>query len=153
MDDLHSSREEDGTSKTIDPQDLLGSLLLADIDLIILGLGVSVSRVVGFLRGTSAVVVILVKGHAFPTIVKVRPVGCDPLVLVDDFTPVEDNIGLLETMFDEEAVFVFVFPVDVMSLVNLTLLSLFFGVTATNLSLELLMLRQIILVHLVVQMS
>ncbi|GKE40602.1 hypothetical protein Tco_1464007, partial [Tanacetum coccineum] len=70
LDDLHSSREEDGTSETIDPQDLLG-------------LGVSVSRAIGFLRGTLAVVVILVKGHAFPTIVKIRPVGCDPLALVD----------------------------------------------------------------------
>ncbi|GKF79961.1 hypothetical protein Tco_0235529, partial [Tanacetum coccineum] len=58
----------------------------------LLGLSVSVSRAVGFLRGTSVVVVILVKGHAFPTIVKVRPVGCDPLALVDGFTPVEDNI-------------------------------------------------------------
>ncbi|GJT72478.1 reverse transcriptase domain-containing protein [Tanacetum coccineum] len=64
----------------MDPQDLVGSFLLADIDLIIL--------------------------------------GCDPLALVDGFTPVEDNI------------------------VNLTLLSLFFGVIATNLSLELLMLGQ-----------
>ncbi|GJT51204.1 hypothetical protein Tco_0977361 [Tanacetum coccineum] len=54
-----------------------------------------------------AVVVILVKGHVFPTIVKVRPVGFDPLALVDDFTPVEDNIGLLETWFDDEAIFVF----------------------------------------------
>ncbi|GJS03778.1 hypothetical protein Tco_0320286 [Tanacetum coccineum] len=75
LDSLHSFREEDETSKTMDPQDLMGSFLLADIDLIILGLGVSLSRAVGFLRGTSAVVVILVKGHAFPTIVKVRPVG------------------------------------------------------------------------------
>ncbi|GKB52291.1 hypothetical protein Tco_0903044, partial [Tanacetum coccineum] len=58
LDDLHSSREEDGTSETMDPQDLLG-------------LGVSLSRAVGFLRGTSVVVVILVKGHTFPTIVKV----------------------------------------------------------------------------------
>ncbi|GKF89212.1 hypothetical protein Tco_0263175, partial [Tanacetum coccineum] len=56
LDDMHSSREEDGTSKTMDPQDLLGSLLLANIDLIILGLGVSVSRAVGSLRGTLAVV-------------------------------------------------------------------------------------------------
>ncbi|GKF73023.1 hypothetical protein Tco_0219355 [Tanacetum coccineum] len=64
LDDLHSSREEYGTSKTIDPQDLLGSFLLA-------GVGVSFSRAVGFLRGTSVVVVILVKGHAFPTIVKI----------------------------------------------------------------------------------
>ncbi|GJU95772.1 hypothetical protein Tco_1320528 [Tanacetum coccineum] len=102
LDDLHSSREEDGTSETMDPQDLLGSFLLADKDLIFLG--VSLSRAVGFLRGTSAIVVILVKGHAFPTIVRVRPVGCDPLALVDGFTHVEDNIGLLETKFDEEAI-------------------------------------------------
>ncbi|GKA50138.1 hypothetical protein Tco_0743211 [Tanacetum coccineum] len=39
-------------------------------------LGVSLSRAVGFLRGTLAVV-ILVKGHAFPTILKVRPVDMD----------------------------------------------------------------------------
>ncbi|GKD53047.1 hypothetical protein Tco_1286434, partial [Tanacetum coccineum] len=70
------------------------------------------------------------------------PLGCDPLALVDDFTPVEDNIGLLETRFDEEAIFVFVLLEDVTGSVNLTLLSLFFGVTTTNLSLELLMLGQ-----------
>ncbi|GJU22873.1 hypothetical protein Tco_1156215 [Tanacetum coccineum] len=108
LDNLHSSREEDGTLETIDPQDLLGSLLLADIDLIIL--------------------------------------GCDPLHCVDDYTLVEDNIGLLETRFDEEAVFVFVFPEDATGSVNLTLLSLFFGITATNLSLELLMLGQVCLI-------
>ncbi|GKD56985.1 hypothetical protein Tco_1290372, partial [Tanacetum coccineum] len=68
--------------------------------------------------------------------------GCYPLALADGFTPVEDNIGLLETRFDEEAVFVFVFPKDVTGLVNLTLLSLFFGVTTTNFSFELLMLGQ-----------
>ncbi|GJR79327.1 hypothetical protein Tco_0150112 [Tanacetum coccineum] len=68
LDDLHSSREEDGTSETMDPQ----------------GLGVSLSRAVGFLRGTSVVMVILVKGHAFPTIVKARPVDLD---LVRAFTP------------------------------------------------------------------
>ncbi|GJU01796.1 hypothetical protein Tco_1220260 [Tanacetum coccineum] len=64
------------------------------------------------------------------------PLGCDPLALVDGFTPVEDNICLLETKFDEEAVFVFVFPEEVTVLVNITLLSLFFGVTATNFSLN-----------------
>ncbi|GKC04105.1 hypothetical protein Tco_0995715 [Tanacetum coccineum] len=105
LEDLHSSREEDGTLETMDPQDLLGSFLLA-------GIGVSVSRAVGFLRGTSVVMVILVKGHTFPTIVKVRPVGYDLLALVDGFIPVEDNIG----------------------------------VTTTNLSLELLMLGQGLLV-------
>ncbi|GKE98793.1 hypothetical protein Tco_0022144 [Tanacetum coccineum] len=46
-----------------------------DCCLEIQSIGVSLSRAVGFLRGTSAVVVILVKGHAFPTIVKVRPVA------------------------------------------------------------------------------
>ncbi|GKE84109.1 hypothetical protein Tco_1557851 [Tanacetum coccineum] len=45
LDDLHSSREEDGTLETMDPQDLL------------VGLGVSLSRAIGFLRGTSVVVV------------------------------------------------------------------------------------------------
>nr|GEV67845.1 putative reverse transcriptase domain-containing protein [Tanacetum cinerariifolium] len=65
-----------------------------------LGLGVYVSKAVGFLRGTSEVMVILVKGHAFPTILIVQLVGCDPLALVDDFTPVEDNIGLLETRYN-----------------------------------------------------
>ncbi|GJX59309.1 hypothetical protein Tco_0290699 [Tanacetum coccineum] len=149
LDDLHSSREEYGTSKTMDPQDLLGSFLLVDIDLIILSLlmgtlvldfprfslikaivthcalGVSLSRAVGFLRGT------------------LSSCGCDPLALVYGFTPIEDNISLLETRFDEEAVFVFVFPEDVMGSVNLTFLSLFFGITSTNLSLELLMLGQV----------
>ncbi|GKF54666.1 hypothetical protein Tco_0165006, partial [Tanacetum coccineum] len=92
LDNLQSSREEDGTLETMDPHDLLGSFLLAEIDLLFLGLGASIYRADGVLGGTSVVVVILVKGHAFPTIVKVRPVGCDPLVLVDCFTLVEDNI-------------------------------------------------------------
>nr|GEU82421.1 R-linalool synthase QH1, chloroplastic-like [Tanacetum cinerariifolium] len=81
LDNLHSSREEDGTLEAVDPQDLL---------------------------------------------------GCDPLALVDGFTHVEDNTGLLETRFDEEALFVIVFPEDVTRSVNLTLLSLFVEVTATN---------------------
>nr|GEY48072.1 hypothetical protein [Tanacetum cinerariifolium] len=38
------------------------------------GLGVLLSRGKGFLKGTLAVVVIQIKGHAFPTIVKVLPV-------------------------------------------------------------------------------
>ncbi|GJU56256.1 hypothetical protein Tco_1229970, partial [Tanacetum coccineum] len=86
LDDLHSSREEDGTSETKKEPINLGDLYY----------------------------------------------GCDPLALVDGFIHVEDNIGLLETKFDEEEVFVFVFPEDVTGSVNLTLLSLFFGVTATN---------------------
>ncbi|GJV97329.1 hypothetical protein Tco_1548906 [Tanacetum coccineum] len=87
LDDLHSSREEDGTSKTMDPQDLLGSFLLADTDL----------RTLDLLTGTLVLDFL----------------GCDPLALVDGFTPVEDNIGLLETKFVEEEVSVFVFPGDI----------------------------------------
>ncbi|GKF10124.1 hypothetical protein Tco_0048050 [Tanacetum coccineum] len=65
LDDLHLLRKEDGTLEIMDPQDLL------------VGLDVSLSRSTGFLRGASVVVVILVKGHAFPMIVKVRPVDLD----------------------------------------------------------------------------
>ncbi|GJV30902.1 hypothetical protein Tco_1391302 [Tanacetum coccineum] len=97
LDNVHSLREVDGILVFVDPRDLLGSCLLADIGFITLvlltdsvflfflgfleytklttGLGDSDSRTIGFLEGTSLVVVILVKGHAFPTIVKVRPVG------------------------------------------------------------------------------
>ncbi|GJY83792.1 hypothetical protein Tco_0497168 [Tanacetum coccineum] len=121
LDDLQSSREEDETSETMDPQDWLGSFLLADIDL----------RTLDLLIGTLVLDFL----------------GCDPLALVDGFTPVEDNIGLLETKFVEEEVFVFVFPKDVMGSVNLTLLSLFFGITATNFSSVLLTLRQVLLMY------
>nr|GFC34190.1 hypothetical protein [Tanacetum cinerariifolium] len=38
LDNLHSSREEDGTLETVDLQNLLGSFLLADKDLICLDL-------------------------------------------------------------------------------------------------------------------
>ncbi|GJR41197.1 hypothetical protein Tco_1216881 [Tanacetum coccineum] len=116
LDDLQASREEDGTLETVDPQDLLGSLLLAD--LIILDL----------LTGSVDLVF----------------VGCDPLALVDDHTPVEDNTCLLEARLDDKYVFVFVFPEDVRGSVNLTLLSLFLGVTTTNYSPELLILGQVL---------
>nr|GEY55188.1 hypothetical protein [Tanacetum cinerariifolium] len=97
----------------------------------------------GFLKGTLVVVVILVKGHAFPTIVKVLPVGCDPLALVGKFTPVEDNIGLLETKFNEDAILMGVFPDEVTGSVNLTFLVLFIRVTAISLSPKSLMQGQI----------
>nr|GEZ03964.1 integrase, catalytic region, zinc finger, CCHC-type, peptidase aspartic, catalytic [Tanacetum cinerariifolium] len=42
-----------------------------------IGLGGLLSRVIGVLRGTLAVVVILVKGHAFPTTVNVLPVDLE----------------------------------------------------------------------------
>ncbi|GJS17126.1 reverse transcriptase domain-containing protein [Tanacetum coccineum] len=69
LDNLHSFKEVDGILVFVDPQDLLGSCLLADI-----GLGDSESRTIGFLEGTTLVVVILVKGQAFPTMMKV-PTG------------------------------------------------------------------------------
>nr|GEV37291.1 retrovirus-related Pol polyprotein from transposon TNT 1-94 [Tanacetum cinerariifolium] len=106
LDNMHSIVEEDGTLETVDPQDLLG-------------LGVLLSRGMSFLRGTLVVVVILVKGRAFPTIVKVLPVGCDPLALVGRVTHVEDSIGLLKTMFDEDDVLMGLFPDEVTGSVNL----------------------------------
>nr|GFB24868.1 hypothetical protein [Tanacetum cinerariifolium] len=121
LDNLYSSVEDDGTLEIVNPQDLLG-------------LGVLLSRAMGFLRGTLAVVVILVKGHAFSTIVKVLPVGYDPLALVGKFTPVEDIKGLLETTFDEDVVLMGVYPDEVTGSINLTFLVLFIGVTAISLS-------------------
>nr|GEY23810.1 hypothetical protein [Tanacetum cinerariifolium] len=101
LDNLHSIVEKDGTLEIVNPQDLLG-------------LDVLLSRGIGFRRGTLVVVVILFKGHTFLTIVKVLPVGgCDPLALVGKFTPVEDSIGLLKTMFDEDVVLIGVFPDEV----------------------------------------
>nr|GFA93249.1 hypothetical protein [Tanacetum cinerariifolium] len=95
-------------------------------------LGVLLSRRMGFLRCTLAVMVILVKGHAFPTIVKVLPVGCDPLALVGKVTPVEDIIGLLETTFNEDDVLMGLFPDEVTGFVNLTFLVLFIEVTVIS---------------------
>ncbi|GJR81237.1 hypothetical protein Tco_0152022 [Tanacetum coccineum] len=56
--------------------------------------------------------------------------SCDPLALAESLTPVECNTCLLETMFEVE--FVFVFSVDLSDSTNLTFLSFFLGVTATN---------------------
>ncbi|GKE23723.1 hypothetical protein Tco_1435235 [Tanacetum coccineum] len=52
LDDLHSLREGDGTSETLDPQDLLGSFLFADTDLRTLDLltGTLVLDFLGFLE-------------------------------------------------------------------------------------------------------
>ncbi|GKF92968.1 hypothetical protein Tco_0279687, partial [Tanacetum coccineum] len=69
---------------------------------------------------------------------------CDPLALVDYFTPVEDNIGVLEARFEVWAIFVFL--EDVTGSVNLTLLTLFIGVTTTDCSPELLILGQVLLI-------
>ncbi|GKC60694.1 hypothetical protein Tco_1088292 [Tanacetum coccineum] len=60
--DLYWKQEEDGEVETLDPQFLLGSELLKDLDSAILG-------------GTILVEVILVEGHLVSSIVKVIPVG------------------------------------------------------------------------------
>ncbi|GJX00997.1 hypothetical protein Tco_0184910 [Tanacetum coccineum] len=183
--------EEDGVTEVLDPRDVPGSILLAVIDfaalVLLLGtdlgtlgllvytlvttcLGETTSRGMGTLRGTLLVVVILVKGHAFPTKVKVLPTflesefclfnldltfldwtstlffslllgvreilsffvlpeGFDPLALVEGFTHVEDNKGLLVTLgmlLDDATVSA-----------NRTIFFLLIGVTATNFSLGL----------------
>nr|GEW98119.1 hypothetical protein [Tanacetum cinerariifolium] len=113
------------------------------------GLSVLLSIGIGSLRGTIAGVVILVKGHTFPTNVKVRPVDemalvsttlfflfklvCDPLALKSKFTPVKESTGVLETTFVEDVVLAGVFPDKGICLVNLIFLSLFFGITAISL--------------------
>ncbi|GJY15750.1 hypothetical protein Tco_0386172 [Tanacetum coccineum] len=59
------------------------------------GLGVIMGVWLVSLGGTMGLEVILVKGHFVPLIVKVLPVDCDPLALVEGITPVEDNKSLL----------------------------------------------------------
>ncbi|GJU45884.1 hypothetical protein Tco_1203150 [Tanacetum coccineum] len=108
LDNLQSLREEDGTSETVDPQDCLGSLELEVLDstilallldhtnldafgflvytLYVLGLDDSLVVIVISLRGTSLLDVILVKGHLFPTIVKVLPIGLDLECTFTSFT-------------------------------------------------------------------
>nr|GEU96215.1 hypothetical protein [Tanacetum cinerariifolium] len=135
LDNLHSISEE-GTLELVDPQEFLGLSVLHSIR-------------IGSLRGTIAVVAILVKGHTFPTNVKVRPVdemalvsttlfflfklGCDPLALESKFTPVEESTGVLKTMFVEDVVLAGVFPDKGICSVNLIVLSLFFRFTAISL--------------------
>ncbi|GKE00719.1 hypothetical protein Tco_1388702 [Tanacetum coccineum] len=93
LDNLQSIREEeDGATEVLDPRDVSGFIMLADIDFATLGLllgtdlgtlgllvytlvttcsGATTSREMGTLRGTLLMAVILVKGHMFPTKVKV----------------------------------------------------------------------------------
>nr|GEV21677.1 hypothetical protein [Tanacetum cinerariifolium] len=125
LDNLHSIIK-DGTLEIMDPQELLGLVVLLSIG-------------IGFLRRTIVVVVILVIGHTFPTNVKVRPVGCDPLALESKFTLVEESTGVLETTFVEDVVLTGVFPDEGICSVNLIFLLLFFGVIAISLVPKLLM--------------
>ncbi|GKC82436.1 hypothetical protein Tco_1138153 [Tanacetum coccineum] len=66
LDNLRSTKEEDGATEVLDPRDVPGSFLLEITDFAILGL---------LLEPLVLVAVILVKGHAFPTKVKVLLVG------------------------------------------------------------------------------
>ncbi|GJY56005.1 mitochondrial proton/calcium exchanger protein-like protein isoform X1 [Tanacetum coccineum] len=118
LDNLKLTREEDGDFETVDPQCLLGFEMLEGLDpkilgsllkstdfatliflryILISGLGVVFDFEVISLRGSTLVEVNLVKGHIFPSIVKVRPVGCDLLALVELFISVEGNTGLLKS--------------------------------------------------------
>nr|GEV17616.1 reverse transcriptase domain-containing protein [Tanacetum cinerariifolium] len=118
LDNLQSIREEDGTSEIVDPQDSLGSLVLEVLDSIILTLlrvptdhdafgillytlsskdGVITGVIVVSLSGTSLVEVILIKGHLFPTTVKILPVAL-PVIVV----PLRIELPFLEDQFQED---------------------------------------------------
>ncbi|GJT37469.1 hypothetical protein Tco_0937334 [Tanacetum coccineum] len=80
---MHWTREEDGELETLDPQFLLGFELLEILDSTILDLLLDLTFFVAL--GTTAVEVILVKGHLVPSTVKVLPVVAsgwsrDPIV-------------------------------------------------------------------------
>ncbi|GJT47919.1 hypothetical protein Tco_0974076 [Tanacetum coccineum] len=116
LDYLHWTREEDREYETADPQFLLGSKMLEGLDPKMLGsslkltdfatlvlpwytltsgLGVITSVWLVSLGGIMGLEVILLIGQFIPLIVKVFPIDCDPLALVEVITPVEDNKGSL----------------------------------------------------------
>nr|GEU42016.1 hypothetical protein [Tanacetum cinerariifolium] len=136
LDNMHST-VEDGTFEIMDPQELRCVTFYWN----------------RFPKGTIAVVVMLVKGHTFPTNVKVHPVdldftraftelmnsSCDLLALVSKFTHVEESTCLLETTFVEDVVLKGLFPDEGICSVNLIVLLLFTGVMAISLVPKLLM--------------
>nr|GEW71056.1 reverse transcriptase domain-containing protein [Tanacetum cinerariifolium] len=86
----------------LDPKMLGSSLKLTEFSTLVLlrytitsGLDVIMSVWLASLGGTMGLEVILVKGQFVPLIVKVLLVDCDPLVVVEVITHVEDNKGLL----------------------------------------------------------
>nr|GEX56765.1 hypothetical protein [Tanacetum cinerariifolium] len=91
-------KEEDGATEVLDPQDVLSSILLAVIDFETLG--ATTSRGMGTLRGTLLVATstlffsLLLGVHKILSFF-VLPEGFEPLALVEGYTPVEDNKGLL----------------------------------------------------------
>ncbi|GJT69532.1 hypothetical protein Tco_1028818 [Tanacetum coccineum] len=99
--DLKLRREEDGAVETLDPHFCMGSEWLEILEATVLDLlfdptfvmslsfpelfllGFVCFTIVGevnFLGGTTLVEMILVKGHVFPTIVKVHPVGSPKVI-------------------------------------------------------------------------
>ncbi|GKD87430.1 hypothetical protein Tco_1358584 [Tanacetum coccineum] len=120
LDNLQSLREEDGTSEII-PE-----------------VGVTTGAIVVSLGGTALVEIAQIDSNlAFLTecVTSVLLTGFDLLALVVDFTPVEVNKGLLESLVLRESVCLTILLKDVTGSTNLTLLSLFIGVTTTNFSL------------------
>ncbi|GJR53836.1 hypothetical protein Tco_1404357 [Tanacetum coccineum] len=100
LDNLHSIREvEDGETEELDPGDVPGSFWLEIIDFAILGL-----------------------------LLEPIVLGFDSLALVEGFTPVEDNKGLL--------VHVGMLLDDAIGSANRTVFFLLIGVAATNFLLE-----------------
>nr|GFA35271.1 retrovirus-related Pol polyprotein from transposon TNT 1-94 [Tanacetum cinerariifolium] len=121
-------KSEEGTLELEDPQELLGSILLDTfLDLgfleytnVTTGLSVLLTIGISSLGGTIVGVAILVKGHTFPTSVNIHEVAfesttlslfkldllvlSDPLALETKFTPVEENIGVLESKVVEGGV-------------------------------------------------
>ncbi|GJZ50293.1 hypothetical protein Tco_0604483 [Tanacetum coccineum] len=100
LDDLQSSREEMEHQK----------LWIPKIDWVFLDVKTNVtnklsvlitSRAVSSYGHISAVVVILVKGHAFPTIVKVRPVGLQVYPIFVNTFPVGFQTFLFELFFTD----------------------------------------------------
>nr|GEW28060.1 hypothetical protein [Tanacetum cinerariifolium] len=118
---------EDGTLEIVDPQELLGSILLATNDLLILDLltGTVFLASLDFIKYTNVTT-------GLDALLSIGT-GCDPLALESKFTPVEEISGVLETTFVEDVVLMGVFPDEGTCSVNLIFLVLFFGVIAISL--------------------
>nr|GEU38946.1 hypothetical protein [Tanacetum cinerariifolium] len=100
-----------GEVKTLelDPQDLLGSILLGTFFAlgflvytnVTTGLSMLLTIGMGSLGGTIVAVTILVKGHTFPTSVKVRSVGFHLYPMVLNTFPVDFQTFLLPGVFTD----------------------------------------------------
>ncbi|GJW31923.1 hypothetical protein Tco_0051955 [Tanacetum coccineum] len=125
LENLQSIREEeDGATKASVPRDVPGSILLAVTDFAALGLLLGTD-----LDWNSTLFFSLLPGVREILSFFVLPKGFDPLALVEGFTLVEDNKGLLVTLG--------ILLDDAVVSVNRTVFFLLIGVTATNFSLDL----------------